>query len=295
MNTEQENNNMSDTAFHIKSVFFMCVPCNRRFCIISPENEQGTCPRCDQVSTVIVNDEDHENKPTETHESESLELRSPILTQNQPQEQSQTESQAEQSNNEPTMRLFRIVRRIIFRTGSVIVIETVIPIAQENPQSELPSPAFSGANTSENAENQSQENTQPQSNPFAGLLEFLLLGQMMNDSETSGFDRFIEEFLRNDPNKHGPAPATEENINALNEFEFDQEKAKFTQCSVCQEDYNQGEKCLGLPCEHDYHKDCITEWLKLHDSCPVCRKAISPSKETPKESTEELFLNSPQQ
>ena len=44
------------------------------------------------------------------------------------------------------------------------------------------------------------------------------------------------------------------------------------QCSVCWEDFNLDESVNQLQCEHIFHKDCITPWLELHATCPVCRK-----------------------
>ena len=44
------------------------------------------------------------------------------------------------------------------------------------------------------------------------------------------------------------------------------------QCSVCWEDFVLGESVNQLRCEHIFHKDCITPWLELHATCPVCRK-----------------------
>jgi len=84
----------------------------------------------------------------------------------------------------------------------------------------------------------------------------------------------IEEFLRNDPNQHGPPPASQESINKLQEVKFCPEEAETKCCPVCQEDYNAGETLVKLPCGHEYHRDCVTSWLTKHNSCPMCRKQI---------------------
>ncbi|KAK4785408.1 hypothetical protein SAY86_002097 [Trapa natans] len=51
-------------------------------------------------------------------------------------------------------------------------------------------------------------------------------------------------------------------------------------CSVCMEGFrvDSGRR---IPCGHVYHADCITTWLSLGDSCPLCRLKVSPeTKET---------------
>lgn len=41
-------------------------------------------------------------------------------------------------------------------------------------------------------------------------------------------------------------------------------------CSVCQYEYNEGERLRQLRCGHAFHKDCVDEWLKKEKKCPVC-------------------------
>ena len=49
-------------------------------------------------------------------------------------------------------------------------------------------------------------------------------------------------------------------------------KTKVGQCSICQEDLNEGEAIRILDCMHKYHKKCVDRWLSQHsNSCPECR------------------------
>ncbi|CAD5181043.1 unnamed protein product [Musa acuminata subsp. malaccensis] len=51
-------------------------------------------------------------------------------------------------------------------------------------------------------------------------------------------------------------------------------------CSICQEDYIDGEEVARLPCEHLYHVACIDQWLRQKNWCPICKSSALPSKET---------------
>eukprot|EP00271_Cylindrocystis_brebissonii_P023433 TRINITY_DN9716_c0_g1_i3.p1 TRINITY_DN9716_c0_g1~~TRINITY_DN9716_c0_g1_i3.p1 ORF type:complete len:373 (-),score=74.91 TRINITY_DN9716_c0_g1_i3:417-1535(-) len=45
-------------------------------------------------------------------------------------------------------------------------------------------------------------------------------------------------------------------------------------CPVCQEGLVEGEVLLEMPCRHLYHEDCITPWLEVTNSCPLCRSEM---------------------
>lgn len=42
-------------------------------------------------------------------------------------------------------------------------------------------------------------------------------------------------------------------------------------CSVCLDEYEEGDQLLQLTCGHVFHRPCINLWLKGHCVCPCCR------------------------
>ncbi|KAM3143475.1 hypothetical protein pb186bvf_004536 [Paramecium bursaria] len=48
------------------------------------------------------------------------------------------------------------------------------------------------------------------------------------------------------------------------------------ECSICMQEYREGEKIMKLPCSnlHVYHEECIKNWLNISVECPTCRKVL---------------------
>ena len=42
-------------------------------------------------------------------------------------------------------------------------------------------------------------------------------------------------------------------------------------CTICLGGFHVKEKVTSLPCLHIFHIQCIKEWLKKHNVCPVCK------------------------
>lgn len=51
-------------------------------------------------------------------------------------------------------------------------------------------------------------------------------------------------------------------------------------CAICIEEFAQGDKLRQLPCQHEFHTECIIPWLtERHPCCPLCKSNVRPTEE----------------
>nr|GMC86472.1 E3 ubiquitin ligase BIG BROTHER [Ipomoea batatas] len=46
-------------------------------------------------------------------------------------------------------------------------------------------------------------------------------------------------------------------------------------CVICQMKYKRGDRQMNLPCKHVYHSDCVSKWLGINKTCPICNAEVS--------------------
>ncbi|KAH0632573.1 hypothetical protein KY284_035359 [Solanum tuberosum] len=46
-------------------------------------------------------------------------------------------------------------------------------------------------------------------------------------------------------------------------------------CCICLEEYCDKEELARIDCGHMYHMDCLKEWNKIVNTCPVCRRRVA--------------------
>ena len=89
-------------------------------------------------------------------------------------------------------------------------------------------------------------------------------------------------FINTMQNQHqGNPPASKTSIDKLKHFkmekkyckkdEKDPKKLEYPTCSICLMDVTDGQNTILLPCGHMFHSDCVTKWLEIHNTCPLCR------------------------
>ena len=45
-------------------------------------------------------------------------------------------------------------------------------------------------------------------------------------------------------------------------------------CPICFDSINNDEEKYLTPCNHKFHKKCIEDWIKINNTCPICRADI---------------------
>lgn len=85
-----------------------------------------------------------------------------------------------------------------------------------------------------------------------------------------GLQQLIEQLGMND--RQGPSLAPRSAIDALPTVRITQRHLNiYSQCAVCQHNFELGSEARLMPCMHLYHSDCIITWLVRSSSCPLCR------------------------
>lgn len=98
---------------------------------------------------------------------------------------------------------------------------------------------------------------------------FAAAGAGMNPFE-QGFERAGDP----DPRKKealGASASTLRNLPRVKVTGYDIAANESPECSVCLDDLQIGATALRIPCGHLFHEDCVKEWLKKSNECPVCR------------------------
>ncbi|MCJ1244761.1 hypothetical protein MMC30_001961 [Trapelia coarctata] len=89
-------------------------------------------------------------------------------------------------------------------------------------------------------------------------------------------DEMLNDLMDNTTSKG----AAETAIFALSKFKLDTSKLDSdgkTDCDICMDSFALGDEVTELPCRHWFCGDCISTWLRQHDSCPKCRRGIMPA------------------
>ena len=121
--------------------------------------------------------------------------------------------------------------------------------------------------------------------PMGGLFDMLSMMQDPRNAQRGdhvfsqeAFDRVMSQLMEQNQ-QNGAPPAPRELIDQLPKKPVDKSMLgddQRAECSICMDNVEIGTEVTVLPCQHWFHFECIESWLKEHDTCPHCRKPITP-------------------
>eukprot|EP00443_Scrippsiella_acuminata_P086283 CAMPEP_0115397464 /NCGR_PEP_ID=MMETSP0271-20121206/13817_1 /TAXON_ID=71861 /ORGANISM="Scrippsiella trochoidea, Strain CCMP3099" /LENGTH=354 /DNA_ID=CAMNT_0002821211 /DNA_START=19 /DNA_END=1084 /DNA_ORIENTATION=- len=79
--------------------------------------------------------------------------------------------------------------------------------------------------------------------------------------------------------QHGTMPAARRVIEALPTHNVTAEEIasapqEYSTCTICREEFKQGEEQRTLPCFHRFHVACVDQWLRRCGTCPNCKSRV---------------------
>mmetsp|Transcript_3254 Transcript_3254/g.3597 ORF Transcript_3254/g.3597 Transcript_3254/m.3597 type:complete len:197 (-) Transcript_3254:120-710(-) len=102
----------------------------------------------------------------------------------------------------------------------------------------------------------------------------LLLGVFPVDNDTEDFEALIDR-LFHQHRSIGAPPASKTAIESLQDIVIHKDiVSENIECSVCKCPFEIDDKATEMPCKHLYHEECLLPWLKMHNTCPICRYEI---------------------
>ena len=89
--------------------------------------------------------------------------------------------------------------------------------------------------------------------------------QFQMNGEGGGLNDLLNQLFQQHEASEKPVP--QDILSKLKKKEF----LTSRDCAICQDTLEYG---LELKCKHCYHEDCIKEWFKQQNTCPVCRAKV---------------------
>ncbi|XP_078597205.1 uncharacterized protein LOC144873579 [Branchiostoma floridae x Branchiostoma japonicum] len=91
-----------------------------------------------------------------------------------------------------------------------------------------------------------------------------------------GQEEAINEFLSRLAERDEERPASEKVVEVIRDSAFELNTNSEEDCVICQYGIKKGDMVIPFPCpaKHQFHEDCMLQYLKRGSSCPLCRHQV---------------------
>lgn len=83
-----------------------------------------------------------------------------------------------------------------------------------------------------------------------------------------------EQLFGRGSNPNSRIPASDAAISRCSKVRFEELTNDNSVCPVCTEHFSETSDIIKLPCNHVFDRQCVVDWLRQKNSCPVCRSQI---------------------
>ncbi|KAI4375259.1 hypothetical protein MLD38_013150 [Melastoma candidum] len=107
--------------------------------------------------------------------------------------------------------------------------------------------------------------------------DYVVFGDLDNEGSV---EQIFDQIMRTDIRRRGTAgsAAAKDVVERLPVMEVKEGMFKGSDgdgaCAVCKNNVQVGERVKRLPCLHYFHEECIVPWLKIRNTCPLCRHEL---------------------
>ncbi|CAA7026990.1 unnamed protein product [Microthlaspi erraticum] len=101
--------------------------------------------------------------------------------------------------------------------------------------------------------------------------EYIVDGDHDDYIHTTEYEMLFEQFAEAGIANLGLPPTSKSFVKNLPMVRLEVGNGESEICAVCKDEMSIGNEAAQLPCNHKYHSECIVPWLRVRNTCPVCR------------------------
>jgi len=269
-NQNKNNNNINNN--NLKKLFW-CFNCKKE--VESEYNKEEDSPQCSKCKSPFIEEIEQNLISEEDNPKNFIPQRTPLNNNNLNNNNSNNNSNSNNNQNEE--------EQLIFLPDTVNCIE----FNQNNSFNSI----FS------NLGGIIQQIFSSSNNFILNHINEGALNFLSNHNNDTQFNNFLNLIMQFDLNNNGNPPASQRAIESLQKIKVNEENFnnfKEIICNVCLNNFEINDVVTILECKHEFHLNCILEWLKIRNTCPVCRfelESNNPDYERRKNSHRETLRN----
>lgn len=233
---------------------YWCFICQKELTNIKEEDDEIKCPFCKGCFIEeIIDDSNPQN---------FIPIDIPSHEKQQEQPKTQQEQQNQKNEDDPILFLPSTVGYEIYNRNESFTntFNTII-----NSANEIMNSLF-GANPFMNM-HFGNRNANP------NFMNFL-----SNHNNDAPFENFINLIMQFESGLNSHPPASDNAISKLGKIKIEKKnyenKYKGKECNICLSQFELDDCLVELDCKHEFHEKCIIHWLKMNNTCPICRSEL---------------------